>query len=108
MIPGPDRKASSGYVRSSRTAAATRSSPSGSRRWISGPSLNSEPVSTADVRIGDRLLYDAAVVTVTDIRDGFFWLETGQEPGIALGWRSGSASGLIFRKATDLMERVTS
>ena len=76
--------------------------------WISGPSLNSEPVSTADVRIGDRLLYDAAVVTVTDIRDGFFWLETGHEPGIALGWRSGSASGLIFRKATDLMERVTS
>ncbi len=76
--------------------------------WISGPSLSTEPVSTADVRVGDRLLHDAAVVTVTDIRDGFFWLETGHEPGIALGWRSGSASGLIFRKAGDLIERVTS
>jgi hypothetical protein len=74
--------------------------------WISGPSLITEPVTTADVRIGDRLLYDAAVVTVTDIRDGLFWLETGHEPGIALGWRSGSASGLIFRKASDLLDRV--
>jgi hypothetical protein len=74
--------------------------------WISGPSLSTEPVSTADVRIGDVLLYDGTAVTVTDIRDGFFWLETGHEPGIALGWRAGSASGLIFRKASDTLQRL--
>jgi hypothetical protein len=77
--------------------------------WISGPSASVEPVAARDVQAGDRLLLeDGQAAEVTDIRHGFYWLESGHEPGIAIGWKAGSSSGVLFRKASDILQRVTS
>jgi hypothetical protein len=77
--------------------------------WISGPSLDeaAEPVAAEHVRVGDVLLFgDGTRAEITDIRHGFYWLETGHEPGIALGWRAGSSTGLMFRRAAEVLYRV--
>jgi hypothetical protein len=41
---------------------------------------------------------------VTDIRHGLYRFQAGLEPGIAIGWRFESSSGLLFRKASDLVQ----
>ena len=75
--------------------------------WISGPSLRTELVAAESVRAGDVLLLDDGTrAEITDIRHGFYWLETGHEPGIALGWKSGTSSGMLFRKASDILQRA--
>ena len=76
--------------------------------WISGPSVNAENVLAEDVEAGDRLLYDGRIVEVTDTRLGFYRFSEGRLPGVSVGWKAGSSSGLLFRKASDLLERVKS
>jgi hypothetical protein len=48
------------------------------------------------------------VVEVTDISAGFYWFPPpdGRSLGLAIGWKAGSTSGLLFRKTSDLLERV--
>jgi len=56
---------------------------------------------------GDVLvLGDGTRAEITDIRHGVYWLAPGREPGIALGWRSGTSSGLLFRRAADIVHRA--
>jgi hypothetical protein len=40
---------------------------------------------------------------VTDVRHGRSFPE-GRGHGVAIGWRSGSSSGLLFRKASDILD----
>ncbi len=66
-----------------------------------------EPVAAGDVLIGDVLLTGGTVAEVTDVRSGDYWLTTGKHgPGVALGWRSGTSSGVMFRSADDTLERL--
>jgi len=77
--------------------------------WISGPSLpqGTEPVPAGEVEPGDVLLLDDGTrAEVTDTAFGFYHFAAGHEHGVALGWRSGSSSGLLFRKAGDILLRV--
>lgn len=79
--------------------------------WISGPCLDmperTEPVAAGDVLIGDVLIIDGTEAEVTDIRQGDYWLATGKHgPGVAIGWRSGSSSGVMFRSADDTLQRL--
>src|SRR5260221_11515242 len=68
-----------------------------------------EPVAAGDVQPGDRLMLDASTIAeVTDIRQGDYWLPTGDHgPRVALGWQSGTSSGVMFRSASDLLDRIT-
>lgn len=76
--------------------------------WISGPSVNVENVLAEDIEPGHNLLYDGRIVEVTDIRLGYYRFPEGRMPGVSVGWKAGSASGLLFRRASDLLERVAS
>ncbi len=66
------------------------------------------PVAAGDVNEGDVIIIDDGTrAAITDIRRGDFWLTTGQHgPGVAIGWQSGSSSGVMFRRVTDLLDRV--
>jgi hypothetical protein len=78
--------------------------------WISGPSITTEQVLAEDVETGDRLVYDNRVIEVTDFATGYYWFPPpdGHSPGVSIGWKAGSSSGLLFRHGSDLLERVTS
>ncbi len=81
------------------------------RDRISGPSAGTEQAAAGDVRAGDRLLLDGGqAAEVTDIRYGSWWFPPpdGHSPGVAIGWKAGSSSGVLFRKAGDILQRVTS
>jgi hypothetical protein len=77
--------------------------------WLSGASISTEPVAARDIQPGDALLLDDGTrAEVTDIRTGDFWLNTGGHgPGVALGWRAGSSTGVLFRDRSDVVQRVT-
>ena len=76
--------------------------------WISGPSITTEQILAENVETGDRLVYDNRVIEVTDFAAGYYWFPPpdGHSPGVAIGWKAGNSSGLLFRKSSDLMERV--
>jgi hypothetical protein len=76
--------------------------------WISGPSVNAEQILAQDVEIGDRLVYDSRVIEISDINYGLYYFRDGREQGLAIGWKAGSSSGLLFRHGSDLLQRVTS
>jgi hypothetical protein len=76
--------------------------------WISGPSISTENVLAQDVGIGDRLVYDGRVIEISDIHSGLYYLRDGREQGLAIGWKAGNSSGLLFRHASDLLQRVAS
>jgi hypothetical protein len=76
--------------------------------WISGAAISTENVLAEDVEPGDKLLYDGRIVEVTDTRLGFYRFPEGRLPGTSIGWKAGNSSGLLFRRASDLLERVTS
>ena len=76
--------------------------------WISGPSFSTENVLAEDVEAGDRLLYDGHVAEVTDTRLGFYRFPEGRLPGVSIGWKAGSSSGLLFRRASEMLQRITS
>jgi len=60
------------------------------------------------VQAGDRLLIGGLPAEVTDVRAGFWWFPSGhRDYGVAIGWKAGSSSGLLFRKAGDILPRVT-
>jgi hypothetical protein len=82
---------------------------------------SSEPVTAADVRVGDVILLDdvrdvlddlnehGTPAVVTDLRAGDYWMNDGRHvPGRAIGWRSltGTSSGVMFREAADVLQRV--
>ena len=76
--------------------------------WISGPSITTEPVAAEQVEPGDILLLDDCTrAEVTDTAFGFYHLPDGHQQGLALGWQCGTASGLLFRKADDILLLVT-
>jgi hypothetical protein len=65
------------------------------------------PVAAEHVRVGDVLILDdGACAGVTDVRFGQYWLRSGCGDGVALGWRSGSSSGVMFRRRSDLLLRL--
>ena len=65
-------------------------------------------MSAADVRNRDRLvLDDGTEATVTDLRYGEYWLSTGRGHGIAVSWRAGSSSGVMFRRGDEILRRLT-
>jgi len=77
--------------------------------WTSGTSADSrtETVVAEHVRSGDTLvLDDGSVATVTDIGLGDYWLVDSHGPGVAIGWRSGSSRGVLFRHRDDLLYRT--
>jgi hypothetical protein len=77
--------------------------------WLSGPSITAETVTAEAITAGDRLVLDDGTIgEVDDIRHGWYWLDDGHGPGIALGWRSlnGKASGVLFRSADDELCRI--
>ena len=77
--------------------------------WISGPSADepgAAPVRADCVQVGDVLLVDGTRAGVTDLCHGWYWLPEGRGQGIAIGWRSGRSSGLLFRKASDILNRL--
>jgi hypothetical protein len=43
---------------------------------------------------------------VTDIRYGFYRFPAGRGQGVAIGWRSGASSGPLFRKGSDILDRL--
>jgi hypothetical protein len=76
--------------------------------WISGPSADTEPVPAGQIEAGDYLLLDDRTrAEVTDIRDGFYRFAAGRELGVAIGWKSGTSSGMLFRRAGDILHRLT-
>jgi len=79
--------------------------------WISGPSITAEPVAANQLRAGDVLLLDdGSRAEVTDVRHGYFWMNTGQHgPGVAIGWRAlATASGVLLRHGSDVFRRILS
>jgi hypothetical protein len=79
--------------------------------WISGPSVSPEDIEqvrAGDVQTGDRLLHDGHLSEVTDTRLGIYRFPEGSASGVSIGWKAGNASGLLFRRASDLLERITS
>lgn len=76
--------------------------------WISGGSISTENVLAQDVETGDLLVYDGRVIEVSDVNRGLYYLRDGREQGLAIGWKAGSTSGLLFRHGSDLLQRVTS
>ncbi len=67
-----------------------------------------EPVRAEHVMAGDTVLIDGTEAEITDVRHGDYWLTTGQHgPGVALGWRCGSSSGIMFRRADDTLDRIS-
>ncbi len=76
--------------------------------WISGPSADViEPIAARDLQPDDVLMLDDGTrATVTDTQHSLYWFPEGRAPGIAIGWRAGSSSGLLFRRGSDLLERV--
>src|SRR5258708_650227 len=46
---------------------------------------------------GILLLEEGTDAEVTDFRVGYYRLLEGRGPGAAIGWRSGTSSGLLFR-----------
>ena len=78
--------------------------------WISGPSAHqpgSAPVRADCVQVGDVLLLDDGThAKVTDLCHGWYWFPEGRGQGIAIGWRSGRSSGLLFRRASDSLSRL--
>jgi hypothetical protein len=76
--------------------------------WISGPSASTEFVPAEQVGEGDVLLLDGEMrAEVTDIRYGYYWFPAGRQQGVSIGWKSGTSSGLLFRKASDSLHRIT-
>jgi hypothetical protein len=104
--------------------------------WISGPSLSpcdacrqdvhcfdaarcpccnrgpepitTEPVAADRIVVGDIVLIDGIRAEITDIRHGDYWLLSGDHGrGVALGWYGASASGVMFRAGSDLLDRIT-
>ncbi len=79
----------------------------GAGGWISGPSASIEPVPAEAIEAGDFLLLDDGIqAEVTDVRYGFYWFPGGREQGVSIGWRAGTSSGMLFRKASDILHRV--
>ena len=78
--------------------------------WISGPSVSAEPVAAQDVGTGDRILLDdGRTAEVTDVSTGDYYFAQGRGPGVALGWKAGSTtSGMMLRRGSDVLQRVTS
>ncbi len=76
--------------------------------WVSGPSLTPEPVPADRVGAGDVLvLDDGTCAEVTGVRSGFYQFPEGRGQGVAIGWKSGPvASGVMFRKASDTLQRA--
>ena len=67
-----------------------------------------ETVPAGEIRAGDRIVVNDFTAEVTDTRRGAFWLtETGHGPGVAIGWRAETASGMLFRAADEPIQRVT-
>lgn len=61
-----------------------------------------------DVEPGDVLLLDGGLrAEVTDVKLGYYRYPEGRGHGVAIGWKSGSSSGLLFRHASDMLTRVT-
>ena len=54
------------------------------------------------------MLDDGTRAEVTDVRHGEFHLDSGHGQGVAIGWKSGRSSGLQFRRAGDLVQRIAS
>src|SRR5260221_1800626 len=77
-------------------------------RRLGEPAERTEPVPAGELAAGDIVrLDDGTVAEVTDVRRGDFWLNTGRHgPGVAIGWRSGSSSGVMFRRGADLLQRA--
>jgi len=76
--------------------------------WISGPSVDAEPVRAGDIEAGDRILLDdGRTAEVTDVRTGDYYFAQGRGQGVALGWKSGSTtSGMMFRRGADILQRL--
>ncbi len=76
--------------------------------WVSGPSAITEPVPAGQIEIGDKLLLDSGIAAEVDfLRDGFYTFPDGHQQGVSIGWRAGSSTGLLFRRATDVLQRLT-
>jgi len=75
--------------------------------WISGSSVEAEAVAAGEIEPGDILLLDSGIqAEVTDVRDGFYRFPSGREMGVAIGWKLGTSSGLLFRRASDMLQRL--
>lgn len=74
--------------------------------WSPGSSAITVEVPAGQVRAGDVvLLEDGREATVTDTRRGTFWMATGLGDGVAIGWKSGTASGVWFRLLDEAVPR---
>ncbi len=74
--------------------------------WVSGPSVTTEPVPAGQIGAGDVLLHDGTAVTVTATRASRYWFGPELCDGLAIDWESGSRLGRMFRRATDMLDRV--
>jgi hypothetical protein len=74
--------------------------------WISGPSLDTQPVPADQIEAGDKLLYAGMQVTVTSVRPSRFWHGTELTEGIAIDWSVGNRLGRIFRRASEVLDRL--
>jgi hypothetical protein len=74
--------------------------------WTSGASITTQPVQARDVQVGDRLLYDGIVVSVTGTRSSSYWLNLVLVDGVAIDWKSGNRLGRMFRADDDTLDRV--
>jgi hypothetical protein len=70
---------------------------------------HTEPVTAGDLSAGDVVVFDDGTeAEITDTRTGDYWLNDGTHaPGVALGWKSGTSSGVMFRQADDVLVRLT-
>ncbi len=76
--------------------AAARSTPGGCT-----------PITAGEVGCGDVLAYDGREVEVTARpRPGSYWFGAERAEGVAIDWRGGSASGVMFRRGAETLYRV--
>jgi len=64
-------------------------------------------VPASQIRAGDVLLLDdGSAATVTDVRGGQFWMPAGRADGVAIGWKAGTALGVLLRQAGQTLHRL--
>jgi len=65
------------------------------------------PITASEVRCGDVLIYEGReIVVTTRPRRGSYWFGAQRDEGLAIDWRAGTASGIMFRLGAETMHRV--
>jgi hypothetical protein len=69
--------------------------------------VDPEQITARQIRAGDILIQDGRQIEITAVpRPGVYWFGAGRREGLAIDWRAGTASGILFRRGDETVRRV--